>query len=123
MTLHVYTVKREIYIESEERKTCIKHHIPKRNKYFKEELRRFRAEIRNWLTGAKVDEILFEFPNEMTFHHKALYQAVVGATFRDDKLVTLIVVKEEEDVTDGSSGEHGNVVQLPRWDESPRIPL
>lgn len=104
MTLKVYSQKREIFVESDELPTCIKHHVPKRNKYFKEELRRFRQEIRDWLCGKQVDVIYFHNPPYMSFHHKVLYQAVVGATFRQDKLVMLItILEEEEDVTDDCS--------------------
>lgn len=106
MNLTVYTVGRDIYIETEERRTCIKHHIPKQNKYFKEELRRFRKEIREWLTGATVDQIDFQFYTNMTFHHKALYQAILSACFHSGGLTLVRVELEEEEVSDGNSSEH-----------------
>lgn len=98
MTLKVYTEKREIYIECSTLPTVIKHHIPKKNKYFKEELRRFREEIQNWLMGQQVDEIIFIFQSGMTFHHRVLYQNIVRATFRNDGLVLLHILTEEEEV-------------------------
>lgn len=107
MNLKVYTERRDIYIESDELRTVIKHHIPKRNKYFKEELRRFRKEIRDWLMGSEVDEITFVYVDNMSFYHRTLYTAVVQATYRREGLVLLRVeVLEEEDVTDASTGEY-----------------
>lgn len=107
MNLRVYTERRNIYIESDEIRTCIKHHIPKRNKYFKEELRRFRAEIREWLMGREVDEIAFVMQPRMTFYHVQLYRAIIAATRTREQLVLLKVELEgEEDITDASAGEH-----------------
>lgn len=96
MRLKVYTEGREIYIESDTHDTCIKHHIPKKNKYFKEELRQYREEIQRWLRGKLVDEIEFVFPDTMTFYHRVLYQTIVRATFRPDGLVMLYITEEEE---------------------------
>lgn len=98
MMLRVYTESRDIYIECSELPTVIKHHIPKKNKYFKEELRRFRKEIQDWLMGRTVDEIYFVFQSDMTFYHRVLYQNIVRATFRTDGLVLLHIITEEEEV-------------------------
>lgn len=107
MTLFVYTERRNIFIESDERPTVIKHHIPKRNPYFKEELKRFIKEIQGWLLGEEVDVIQFVMQREMTFHHRALYSAIIRASFRTDGLCLLDVRLEgEEDITDASACEH-----------------
>lgn len=95
MILRVYTEGRNIFIECPELPTVIKHRIPKFNKYFKEELKRFREEIKNWLLGKVVDEIYFEYQPNMSFHHRVLYQNIARATFRDDGLVLLHIITEE----------------------------
>lgn len=102
MTLFVHTEGRNLFIESDTIKTCISHRIPKRNKYFKEELRMFRKEIQTWLCGSSVDEIRFDMYHDMTFYHSALYQAVLQATFPPNGLALVHVEIKEEDEDDNA---------------------
>lgn len=103
MKLVVYTVKRFIYVECDQRRTIIKHRIPKYNKYLKEELRRFVEEVSGWLTGAQVDEIEFYYQDFMTLPHMSLYTAVLRACRRKDGVVLVTAYKDTEEV-----GAHGS---------------
>lgn len=103
MNLTVYTSKRYIYILSPNRPTVIRHKIPKRNRYFKEELRGYIEDIRGWLCGQLVEEIDMYFPNSMSWYHQALYQAILRATKRPDKLVLVRAYISEEVLAVGSA--------------------
>ncbi len=87
--LTVYTVGRELYIESDQLPTCVKRHIPKHHKKFRAECHYFQKQIKDWLGGLLVDSITFYRPPGMTYWHRGLYSVVVAATTRPDKLVQL----------------------------------
>ncbi len=94
MNLKVYTVGRELYIESDTLPTCVKRHIPKHHKKFRAECHYFKKSIRDWLGENKVDSITFHRTPDMTYWHRGLYAAVAEATARPDKLVQLYNIDE-----------------------------
>ena len=66
----------------------LKHEVPKKSKFFKEELRLFREEIVAWMCGNICDHL-----------RKALYFAVVVATRRKDGLALITTYEESAHVT------------------------
>ena len=71
------------------------HTVPRRNKFFKEELKGFREDIRRWMCGEDCDVLITYKPSQLSFYRRVLYQAVVTATQRVDKLVYLISYEEK----------------------------
>lgn len=74
------------------------HVVPRKPKFFKEELRCYKEEICAWLCGKKCDVLIVYKPARLSFYRRALYQAIVAATQREDKLVLLITCIEEEPI-------------------------
>jgi hypothetical protein len=74
---------------------ALKHEVPKKNKFFMEELRLYREEIFLWICGGLCEELIVYMPSYMSFYRRALYNAIVKATGRRDKLVLIITLREE----------------------------
>lgn len=55
------------------------HTVPRRNKYFKEELRAYREDIRGWLHGDTCDAIDVYEPSRLSFYRKVLMSEAVKA--------------------------------------------
>lgn len=77
----------------------LKHEVPRRSKFFKEELRLFREEIVTWMCGNTCDHLIIHRPSNLSFYRKALYFAVVVATRRKDGLALITTYEESAHVT------------------------
>lgn len=79
MIIEVRVQRRTLVLTADKREP-IHHKIPRKNKFFKEELRQFREEITAWLMGERVEELHFVFPEHLTFYHRQLNLAILRAT-------------------------------------------
>ena len=101
MTLNVHSEGRTLYIESPDRVTCVRRHIPKYHKRFKAELTYFKTVITEWLAGQEVDAIYFAVPSTLTYWHRAMLSAIIQASYPEEGLPVLYtILSGEEDVTD-----------------------
>ena len=74
------------------------HEVPRKTKFFKEELRSYRAEISAWLCGRDIDVLEVYIPEHWSFYRRWLYNAIVYTTRRKDGLVLIKVYKESSHV-------------------------
>lgn len=72
----------------------LRHRIPRRNKYFKEELRLFRTELKDWCLGERVEHLHFVLPTNITFYHRVLNHAIIRAT--QQRGYTYLITSEKE---------------------------
>lgn len=77
----------------------LKHEVPRKNKYFKEELRLLREEIAAWLCGNPCDHLIAYKPKNMSFYRRAIYYAIIVATRRRDGLILITTYEESAHVT------------------------
>ena len=77
----------------------LRHEVPRKNKFFKEELRLFREEIVSWLRGERCDHLIVYKPMRISFYRKAVLFAVVKATRRSDCLCLITTYEESANVT------------------------
>lgn len=76
----------------------LRHEVPRKNKFFKEELRLFREELVSWMCNKSCDELEVYKPPAMSFYRRALYHAIFKALQRRDGLVLIKTYKEESHV-------------------------
>lgn len=101
MVLNVHAEGRTLYVESPDRCTCVKRHIPKYHKRFKAELAYFRCELSGWIAEQEVEAIYFNVMPVMTYWHRAMLSAIIEAAYPPTGLALLYtILNGEEDVTD-----------------------
>lgn len=77
----------------------LRHAVPRKNKFFKEELRLFREDVVSWLRGEQCDHLIVYKPKRLSFYRKAILFAVVQATRRPDRLCLITTYEESANVT------------------------
>ena len=95
MTLTIRTVGRIVHVEVDGVHKW-QHKIPRRSRYFKEELRQVRESVHACLLGQDPDIIDLYAQSEMTWYHEAIYHAILRACRRSDKQLSMINVYREE---------------------------
>lgn len=98
MTISVHSHGKWIVLSRPEA-TDLRHEVPRKNKYFKEELRLFREEVIMWLCGGQCDHLIVYKPKNMSFYRRATYHAIVVATRRKDGLALITTYEESAHVT------------------------
>lgn len=97
MTVTVHSRGKWIIL-SRSRAVDLIHEVPRRNPFFKEELRGYRAEICEWLGDKTCDVLVVYRPPSLSFYRAALYRAVVRATRPRRGIARIIIYTETEEV-------------------------
>lgn len=98
MTITVHSHGKWVVL-SREGADVLRYEVPRRNKFFKEELRLFREEITSWLCGELCDQLIVYKPSNLSFYRRAILHAIVTATRRSDGLVLITTFEESAHVT------------------------
>lgn len=98
MTITVHSQGKWVVL-SREGVDNLRHMVPKKNEFFKEELRLFREDIVSWLRGEQCDHLIVYKPMKLSFYRRAILFAVVQATRRSDSLCLITTYKESANVT------------------------
>ena len=97
MTITVHSHGKWVVL-SREGADVLRHAVPRRNKFFREELRLFREEITSWLCGELCDQLIVYKPSNLSFYRRAVLHAIVMATRRSDGLVLITTFEESAHV-------------------------
>ena len=97
MTITVHSQGKWVVL-SREGAEDLRHEVPRKNKFFKEELRIFREEIVSWMHGELCDNLIVYKPINQSFYRRAVLYAIIKATRRSDSLVLITTYEERAHV-------------------------
>lgn len=98
MTITVHSYGKWVVL-SREGADDLRHEVPRKNKFFKEELRLLREEIVAWSCGKACDHLVVYKPRNMSFYRGAIYHAVLIATRQKGNLALITTYEESTHVT------------------------
>lgn len=97
MTITVHSAHKWVSI-SRDGAEDLRHEVPRKNKFFKEELRLLREEMTAWLRGEICDCLVLYKPRELSFYRRAIYHAIVRVVQETAGVVLITTYVEEQSV-------------------------